>query len=113
MGLHLAQIVDSELIGASVGALAAYRRAGKDVHRNPWLGPLLMTLDVFLRIGTLLDVARSLSDMDASVIDAGWKRCGEVRLPQNAAEVGSFLITFWARVSTQVKPRATASVLRI
>ncbi len=77
-----------------MGALAAYQRAGKAVHRDPWLGPLLMTLDMFMRAVSLLNVARTVPDMDVDVIDAGWKRCGEVRLPQNVAAVRSFWDVF-------------------
>ena len=81
--------MDSDLIGASVGALAAYRRAGKAVYRDAWLGPLMIALGVFMRIVSLLNVARTVPEVDASVIDAGWKRCGEVRLQQNVALVRS------------------------
>ncbi len=49
--------------------------------------PGLCTLDVFMHVVLLLDAARPLPGMDASVMDAGWKRCKAVRLPQNVAKV--------------------------
>jgi len=46
------------------------------------LGAALLALNVFSRVPMLLDAARQLPDFDMSIVDAAWKRCGEVRLPQ-------------------------------
>jgi len=58
------QVVSSDLISASVGIVAA-----------------------LLRVLLLLDAASALPELDAAVVNAGWKRCREVRLPQNLAKV--------------------------
>ena len=80
------QCLDGDLIGATAGAMAALRRAPAVVDA-PWLQYALLTLDTFTFVPMLLDAARSLPGIDASVADAVWKRCREVQLPQNLIKV--------------------------
>ena len=75
-----------DLIGASAGAVAALldppaRKA------CTWLRIAYVVLDVFTRVLMLLDAASSLPDLDATIVDAGWKRCREVALPQSITKV--------------------------
>ena len=79
------QIVDSDLIGVSAGALAALLRGQCD--RDPWKDIAMLALDVSTSVLVLLEAAPSLQSFDAAVVDAGWKGCGEVRLPENVARV--------------------------
>ena len=46
-----------------------------------------LVIDLFVHVHMLLDVARGVPDVDATIADAGWKRCGEVRLHQSLALV--------------------------
>ncbi len=79
------QVVSSDLISASVGIVAALLRAPADGVM--WLKAAMLTVDVFARVLLLLDAASALPELDAAVVNAGWKRCREVRLPQNLAKV--------------------------
>lgn len=65
--------------------MAALRRPPGEAA--PWLQTVQLTLDVFMFIHMFLDAARCLPGVDASVADAIWKRCREVRLPQNLIKV--------------------------
>ncbi len=47
----------------------------------------MLVLDVYMRIHLLLDASRRLPDSDATIVDACWRRCGEVRLFQNLVAV--------------------------
>jgi len=83
------QIVEGDLIGASAGAMAAL------LHARPngaaWMLIAMNTLDLFASVLILLEAAADMSGLDAPVADDGWKRCGEVRLPQNMAKVWPLL----------------------
>ncbi len=46
-----------------------------------------LVTDLYVHVYMLLDVASCVSDVDATIADAGWKRCGKVRLHQNLARV--------------------------
>ena len=70
------QVVDGDLIGALAGAagpLLAARPNG-----GAWLETAQLVLDAFVRVHMLLDAVSSLPEADAAIVDAGWKRCGEL-----------------------------------
>ena len=79
------QIADSDLIGASAGAMAALLRARP--NGATWKDIAELILNLFSTVIILLEAAPSLPGFDAAVVDAGWERCGKVRLPQNIAKV--------------------------
>ncbi len=50
--------------------------------------PSAQVLEVYVGVIELLgEATRSLPAVDAAGVDAGWKRCKDVRLPQNLARV--------------------------
>jgi len=80
------QVLQGDLIGASRGAADAILRSHG--HSTVWQEAALLTLDVYWRVLMLLDAARRMMpDVDSPLVDAGWKRCGEARLPQHLVEV--------------------------
>ncbi len=90
------QVLEGDLIGASTDALAVYHQTAgmiavhmdvTDPGRVHWLAAALGTISVYDRVLALLDAARDLPGMGMSAADAGWKRCGEVKLHQNMAKV--------------------------
>jgi len=81
------QINDSDLIGASAGAMAALKRAASDTNSAVWLIPAVLVVDVYASVHSMLHSARGLPSMDPAIPDASWKRSWEVRLPQNMAAV--------------------------
>ena len=81
--------MEGDLIGASVGAMAALLRAPP--NGAAWTMIAMNTLDLFTNVLILLAAAAELSGLIAPVADAGWKRCGEVQLPQNMAKVWPLL----------------------
>ena len=85
------QIVEGDLIGALAGAMAALLRARP--NGAAWMMIAVNTLDLFNNVLILLEAAAELSGLNAPVAEAGWKRCGEVRLPQNMAKVRPILVS--------------------
>ena len=81
------QIVESDLIGASAGVLAALQCNARQSTDVAWVTTAMMTLDVCVRTLEFLAAARWLPHADATVADVGWMRCGKLRLPQNLAKV--------------------------
>ncbi len=81
------QINDSDLIGASAGAMAALKRAATDAKSTVRLKAAVLIFDVYASIHSMLHSARGLPGIDPAILDASWKRSCEVRLPQNLAVV--------------------------
>ena len=87
-----AQIVEGDLIGALAGAMAALLRAPQ--NGDAWMTIALRTLDLFASVLIVLESAPAVPVRDAPVIVARWKRCGEVRLPQNMAKVRTIVCMY-------------------
>ena len=80
------QVVESDVIGASAGVLAALQRTARPAANRDvaWIATASMTLDLCVLVHELLNSARGVV---ACIADAGWKRSGKLRLPQNMAKV--------------------------
>ncbi len=78
--------MEGDLIGAFAAAVTAFLYAQR---REATWSTALVTLKLVMCVMELLIDAPSLPGADASVIDAGWKRCAEVRLVESVITVPS------------------------
>jgi len=79
------QIVDADLIGATADASAALLSV--QPSDSSWLSTAQPVLDIIAYVLTMLEAASVIRDLDNAVVNAGWRRCREVRLPQNLLKV--------------------------
>jgi len=86
------QIEDSKLISTLSAACTALLRTAEDARKSAWMDTVMLTLDVGMRVHLLLEIARSVSTLDAFIADAGYGRCKEARLTKHMITVRSFLI---------------------
>ncbi len=103
------QVVEIDLIGASAGAVAALLLAHAD--DTTWMQSASLTLNLYVRLHELLASLRLRRDAAALApeADAAWKRCQEVRLPQNMIAVRAAFI----QASHRALVKATGDVFLI
>lgn len=83
------QVVDSDLIGALAGAVRLLLAARP--NGGAWLELAQLVLDPFVRVHALLHAASVRGDVDASVVDAGWKRCAELGIHDDVIKVRALM----------------------